>query len=399
MTEAFVIDTVRTPRAKAKKDGAYADCKPVDLLRPLFQALLHRNGIESQQVEDVLLGCSTQVGEQGANLAKIASLYAGWSHHVSGVTLNRFCCSGLDAVNLAASKLMAGMESLLVAGGVEQLTQVPMFSDKGAWFSNPQVMEATRFIHMGLAADLIACQQGYDKSHLDELSLKSHHRAASAWKNGYFDKSIVPVNGSDGEPLLVRDNAVRPNLKLEDLSALSASFESSVEEGQKVVGAVYPGVELKAIHSPGNSPALVDGASLVLMANREFCQKNGMKPRAKIVSFANASDEPVIMLSGHIRATQKLLRTSGLTPDQIDLWEINESFAASVLKYQSEFNISGDKLNVNGGAIALGHPLGATGGNLLGMVLDELERRDLKRGLIAICGGAGVGVATLVERQ
>jgi len=398
MNDAYIIDAVRIPRAKAKKDGAYAALKPVDLLLPLFQALTQRNEFDSAEVEDVLLGCSTQSGEQGANLGKIASLYAGWSNQVSGVTLNRFCCSGLDAINLAASKVMAGMESLVVAGGIEQITRVPMFADKGAWYSDPKVMEATRFMHMGLSADLIAVQEGYGREALDELSIRSHHRAEEATRKGYFLGSMVPVNDADGRPILNNDNAVRGDLTGESLAALPPAFDSFVEGGQRIVEQVYPSSQLAARHSAGNAPAFVDGASLVLLASKTRCQALGLRPRARVRHFANGSDEPVKMLTGHIRATEKLLKATGLRPADINLWEVNESFAASVLKYQQQFNISTDCLNVNGSAIALGHPLGATGGNLVATLLDELERRDLPRGIVAICGGAGVGVATLIER-
>jgi acetyl-CoA C-acetyltransferase len=330
-------------------------------------------------------------------LAKVAALYAGWSDRVSGVSLNRFCCSGLDAINLGASKIMSGMESLVVAGGVEQISRVPMFADKGPWYTDPKVMKATRFMHMGLAADLIAEQGGFSREQLDQMALQSHQRAAFASQQGYAGGSLIPVTDSKGQVLLEADDAWRGDIALEKLAQLPASFSEWVEAGQALVDEVYPGTELKAVHSPGNSPALVDGASLVLMASKERCQQLGLKPRARLRHFSNASDEPVRMLTGHLRATEKLLRATGLTPADIDLWEVNESFAASTLNYQQAFDIDSDVFNVNGGAIALGHPLGATGGNLLSTLLDELERRQLKRGVVSICGGAGVGVASLIE--
>ena len=399
MQEAMIVDAVRIPRAKAKaKDGAYAGLKPVDLLKPLFIALCERNHLDSAEVEDVLLGCSTQSGDQGSNLAKIAALYAGWSDQVSGATLNRFCCSGLDAINLAASKIMSGMESLVVAGGVEQLSRVPMFADKGPWYSDTKVMKATRFMHMGLSADLIAVQESFSREQLDQLAVQSHQRAAHATEQGYFQPSLVPVNDEQGRPILTQDENIRADIELEKLAQLPASFGSFVEMGQKLVDKVYPDTVLEAIHSAGNSPALVDGASLLLLASPGRCKTLNLKPRARLRHFANGSDEPVKMLSGHLRATEKMLTACGLTANDIDLWEVNESFAATVLLYQRHFSIDNDQLNVNGSAIALGHPLGATGGNLLGTLLDELERRDLQRGVVAICGGAGVGVATLIER-
>ena len=285
-----------------------------------------------------------------------------------------------------------------MAGGVEQLTRVPMFADRGAWYSDPKVMEATRFMHMGLSADLIAMQEGYGREALNELSFLSHQRAEEAIQKGYFEPSLVPVNDAQGMPILTHDNAVRADITLESLAALPCAFDTFVEGGQRVVEQVYPDVQLAARHSAGNAPALVDGASLVLLASKSRCEALGLRPRARLRHFANGSDEPVKMLTGHIRATEKLFKATGLRPADINLWEVNESFAASVLKYQQQFNISTDGLNVNGSAIALGHPLGATGGNLLATLLDELERRDLPRGIVAICGGAGVGVATLIER-
>ncbi len=405
INSVYIVDAVRIPRAKVRikdqgqsSESAYSGLKPIELLEPLFHALAERNQLDTELVEDVLLGCATQTQEQGANLAKIATLYAGWSDHVPGVTLNRFCCSGLDAINLAAAKIMSGMESLLVAGGVEQLSCVPMFADNGPWYSDKKVMKKTRFLHMGLAADLIAQQNNYSRKNLDELSIQSHQKAKHAQTKGYFNPSLIPVVDSKGETRLSEDDGIRENLVPEDLENLPPRFSAFVELGQTVVSQVYPEDELIAAHSAANSPALVDGASLVLLASEEKCHQLNLKPRARIVHFANASDEPVKMLTGHIRAMDKMLQATGLAAKDIDLWEVNESFAASVLKFQQHFSIADEKLNVNGSAIALGHPLGATGGNLVSMLLDELERQNLKRGVVAICGGAGVGVVTLVER-
>jgi acetyl-CoA C-acetyltransferase len=398
MNDAFIIDAVRIPRAKVNAEGgAYAHLKPVDLLSPLFTAISERNNLPSDTVEDVLLGCSTQSGEQGSNIAKIAALYAGWSDQVSGVTLNRFCCSGLDAINLAASKIMSGMESIVVAGGIEQISQVPMFSDKGPWFSNKTVIKKTKFLHMGLSADLIATQNHYQRKDLDKLAKDSHDRASHAQKNGYFSKSLITIKDKNGQAILAADNGVRDNISADKLAALPASFTGFKEMGQLVVNQVYTD-ELQTLHSPGNSPALVDGASLLLIASEDACQQYDLKPRARIRHFANASDEPVKMLTGHIRSTEKLLKACNLNTDDIDLWEVNESFAASLMNFRDHFKIDNDILNVNGSAIAMGHPLGATGGNLTSILLDELERRKLTRGIISICGGAGVGVTTLIER-
>ena len=397
MNDAFIVDAVRIPRAKVNAEGgAYAQLKPVDLLAPLFNAISSRNNLPSDAVEDVLLGCSTQSGDQGSNIAKIAALYAGWSDQVSGATINRFCCSGLDAINLAASKIMSGMEDIVVAGGIEQISQVPMFADKGPWFSDKNVMKKTKFLHMGLSADLIATQNNYQRSDLDQLAEDSHKRAAHAQQNGYFDKSLITIKDKDGNAILESDNGIRENISKEKLAALSASFTAFKDMGQLVVDQVYKD-QLQTLHSPGNSPALVDGASLVLIASERACEKYALTPRARIRHFANGSDEPVKMLTGHITATQKLLNACKLTPEDIDLWEVNESFASSVMNYRDHFSIDNTKLNVNGSAIAMGHPLGATGGNLMGILLDELERQGLKRGIVSICGGAGVGVTTLIE--
>ena len=397
MNDAFIVDAVRIPRAKVNAEGgAYAQLKPVDLLAPLFNAISSRNNLPSDAVEDVLLGCSTQSGDQGSNIAQIAALYAGWSDQVSGATINRFCCSGLDAINLAASKIMSGMEHIVVAGGIEQISQVPMFADKGPWFSDKNVMKKTKFLHMGLSADLIATQNNYQRSDLDQLAEDSHKRAAYAQQNGYFAKSLITIKDKDGNAILESDNGIRENISKEKLAALPASFTAFKDMGQFVVDQVYKD-QLQTLHSPGNSPALVDGASLVLIASERACEKYALTPRARIRHFANGSDEPVKMLTGHITATQKLLNACKLTPQDIDLWEVNESFASSVMNYRDHFSIDNTKLNVNGSAIAMGHPLGATGGNLMGILLDELERQGLKRGIVSICGGAGVGVTTLIE--
>jgi len=395
---AYIVDCVRIPRAKIGREGsAYAGLNSCDLLKPLFHALTQRNPLEPDSVNDVILGCSTQVGGQGANIAKIASLYAGWSQQTSGATLNRFCCSGLDAINLAATKIMAGLESIVVAGGIEHSSAVPMFSDKGAWFSDPKVMKTTGFLHMGLAADLIATQNHYDRTHLDELAIQSHERALYAQSNGYFNRSLIPVVDEKHEVRLEKDNGTRSQLTLEKLAQLPSSFTDFLQQGQKIIDQVYD-AKIQALHSAGNSPALVDGASLVLLASEGAINEYDMKPRAKLTYSANGSDEPVKMLTGHIKATEKLLASTGKSIPEIDLWEVNESFAASVMNYRDYFEIDNSKLNVNGSAIALGHPLGATGGNLLGTLLDELERRDLKSGIVSICGGAGLGASTLIER-
>jgi len=402
MHEAVIIDAVRIPRAISKPQGSYAALSAVDLLHPLFKALEERNALDTQQVDDVLLGCVTQTADQGANIAKTASLYAGWSNSISGCTLNRFCCSGLDAVNLGAAKIAAGIEQLVVAGGVEHMSRVPMFSDQGAWFSNPAVAAQTRFVHMGVAADLIASRNHFSRAELDQITLQSHQRAREATDQQRFQRSLVPVpvgfgNNTTAIPLVEQDEAIR-SLTPERLAKLPTAFDQQCDESRKTVSSVYPNVKLTSHHSIANAPAIVDGASLLLLASPDMAQQQQWQPRARIVTFANASCEPVQMLTGHVLATEKILRANQLDAEQIDLWEVNESFAASILYYQRHFSIREQQINVNGGAIAMGHPLGATGGNLIATLLDELERRHLHRGMVAICGGAGVGVATLIER-
>ena len=402
MSNAYIIDAVRLPRALTKKTGgAYANHKPVELLATLFNALKARNKLDSSIVNDVLVGCSTQSGSQGANIARIASLYADWPDSVSAGTVGRFCCSGLDAINLSASKLMADIEEVVVAGGVEHLSSAPMFSDKGAWFSDKEVMDKTRFMHMGLAADLLACIHGYSREDLDRLSVESHSRALTATRENRFVNSLIPIEKAylkKGQTQLLIDDAIRPECNAASIQTLSPSFENVIDHFRTKVKEHYPDVGFEARHSAANSPALVDGASLLLLASHSACEKYGLNPRARLVSFANASDEPLKMLTGHIRATEKLLSSVKLKPEDIDLWEVNESFASTVLLFRQTFDIDDSVINVNGSAIAMGHPLGATGGNLVSILLDELERTGKQKGIVSICGGAGVGVATLVER-
>ncbi|REL26352.1 acetyl-CoA C-acyltransferase [Thalassotalea euphylliae] len=395
MRQACIVDAVRLPRAKIGKSGSvYSEQRPVDMLKPLFDALTTRQSFDTALVDDVMLGCNTQIDGQGANIAKTAALYAGWSDSVSGATINRFCCSGLDAINIAASKIMSGMNDIMVAGGVEQISQVSMFKDNGDWFSYPKVMQATRFMHMGLSADLIACLQGFDRQQLDDYALRSHQRAALAAEHHYFSNSLIPL---EKEGITI-DNGIRPSADITVFNALPTAFDDALAKARPMLEA--GGIKvLECRHSAGSSPALVDGASLVLMASVQACSEHQLPVRARVIQASDASADPVIMLTGHIKATEKLLASAGLTADDIDLWEINESFAASVLNYQRHFAIADNQLNVNGGAIAMGHPLGATGGILLSTVLDELERQQLKRAVIAIPGGAGVGVATLIERE
>ncbi len=400
-SEAYIVDAIRLPRARVKKSGgAYAKHKPVELVASLLHGLAERQSVATNHIESLLLGCSTQSGTQGANIAKIASLYAGWPQTIYGSTISSFCCSGLEAINLTASKVKAGIEDLAIAGGVEHLSSAAMFSDRGAWFNDPDVAQRTGFMHMGLAADLIACQQGYSRTQLDEISLQSHQRSARATEKGKFNKSLVAIHPNylhQGQKSVTQDDGIRHSTP-EQLQELSPSFTTMIDDYRALVKQHYPDIEFQALHTSANSPALVDGASLLLIANEYSCDKYQLTPRAKISHYSSASDEPIKMLTGHIRATEKLLNKTGLNPSDIDLWEVNESFAATILLFQQSFAIDKDCLNVNGGAIALGHPLGATGGNLVSMLIDELEARQLNRGVVTICGAAGLGVSTLIER-
>lgn len=396
MLEAYIVDGVRTPRGRAVK-GHLRDIRPVDLLKPLFKALEQRSRIDSSIVEDVVLGCVTAVGSQGANIAKIAALYAGWSASVAGITVNRFCCSGLDALNFAAAQLTCGVADVMVAGGVESLSSVPMFSDKGAWFSDPDVSKTTRFLHMGIAADLIATLGKIERSSLDEFALRSHERARTAQTEKRFASVVVPIKNPAGESLTI-DESVR-DIDLQKLNSMQPIF-GNLDDGRFDTLALSQYPQLKAInhlHHVATSPAQVDGAALLLLANEQGIATHSLRPKARIVQAASASAEPVVMLTGHIFAAEKLLARAGLKAADIDLWEVNESFAASVINFQNHFSIDSAHLNVNGGAIALGHPLGATGGVLIITLMNELIRQGKKRGIAAIPGGAGVGVATLIE--
>lgn len=397
MQEAYIIDAIRIPRARSGAKSLYGEIKAVDLLKPLFQTLAKRYPKAPSLVEEVVLGCNTQLGDQGANTARIAPLYAGWQG-VMGTTLNSFCCSSLDAINRAAAQLKAGGARVVVAGGVEHLSRVPMFSDKGAWFADQTIAAQTRFVHMGLAADLLANLAGYSKTRLDEVGVASHQRASLAWEQDRFP-SVIPIKDKAGKTLLEQDNGIRPNADITGYAALEPAFAEVGAAGGTAV-ALRENPQLQQLdyrHSVGTSPALVDGASLVLLADEEGVRRLGAKPRARIRAWASAAGDP-LSLTAHIHATEKAFTRSGLTANQIDLFEINESFAATVLAYRDAFSIPTERCNINGGAIAMGHPLGATGAILLGTLLDNLEQRDLQRGVVAIPGGAGIGVATLIER-
>ncbi|MCC7223912.1 MAG: acetyl-CoA C-acetyltransferase, partial [Chitinophagales bacterium] len=356
--------------------------------------------LDTALVDDVVLGCVTPVGEQGMDIAKTAVLYAGWDTSVAGVQLNRFCASGLEAVNLAAMKIRSGWDELVVAGGVESMSRIPMGSDGGAWISDPEVNRRLGFIPQGISADLIATREGFSRLDLDNYALLSHRRAAQAQTEGRFATSLVTVRDQNGLPVLSHDELIRTDASLEALAALNPSFAAMGEMGFDAVAMQrYPAVaRIDHQHTPGNSSGIVDGAALVLVANRAMGERLGIKPRARIVAAAATGSEPTIMLEGPAPAARLALRKAGMQASDIDLWEMNEAFAAAVLKFQREMNLSPEQLNVNGGAIAMGHPLGATGAMLVGTVLDELERRNLQTGLITLCVGGGMGVATIIER-
>lgn len=400
MQEAYIYDVVRTPRGRGKKNGALHEVKPIDLLTKVLYALQQRNPMPTEEIEDVLIGCVTPIGEQGGNIAKAAILYAGWSHQVAGMQLNRLCASGLDAVNLAAMKIRSGYEDCVVAGGVESMSRVRMGSDGGALQYDPAVIDKVGFIPQGISADLIATIEGFSREELDAYALQSQQRAYHAQQKHYFDHSIIPVHDMNGLVILSKDEQLRPKTTLEILSQLPSAFAHLGKQGfDRMAQLKYPFLEkINHLHTAGNSSGIVDGAAAALLASPEKGKELALKPRARVVSAATSSCEPTIMLEGTIPATQKALKKAGMAVSDIDLWEMNEAFASPVLKYQRVFDISSDQLNVNGGAIAMGHPLGATGTVLLGTLLDELERRDLNIGLVTLCVGGGMGVATIIER-
>lgn len=401
MSEAYIYDAVRTPRGK-NRGGALHSVKPIDLVTGLIDALRERNpDLNDKAIDDMVLGVVSPVGEQGGDIARTAALVAGLDESVAGVQINRFCASGLEAVNMAAQKVGSGFENLVLAGGVESMSRVPLGSDGGAWAQDPTTNFDTYFVPQGIGADLIATTEDISRTDVDEFAAESQKRAANAWENGYFDKSIVPVKDINGVTLLDTDEHMRPGSTVESLSKLSPAFTKVAAQAgfDEVALQKYHWVEeIDHVHTAANSSGIVDGASLVIIGDAEVGQTMNMKPRARIISTAVTGSEPTIMLTGPTPATQKALDKAGLTVDDIDLFELNEAFAAVVLKWMKDLNIPHDKVNVNGGAIAMGHPLGATGAMILGTVLDELERRDLKRGLVTLCIGGGMGIATIIER-
>ena len=401
MTEAFVYDHIRTPRGKGKKVGSLHEVKPVDLVVGLLDEIKQRNtGFDPHRVDDVVLGVVTPIGEQGGDIAKTAALAAGYPETVAGVQLNRFCASGLEAVNQASSRIRGGFEDLILAGGVESMSRVPMGSDGGAWASDPATALRTGFVPQGIGADLIATLGGWSREDVDAFAAESNHRAAKAWANGYFADSVVPVKDLNGMTVLDHDELIRPDTSVEGLAGLKPSFaDIGAQAGfDDVALEKYHWVpKINHVHHAGNSSGIVDGAAIVAIGNEQAGNDLGLTPKARVVSTAVSGADPTIMLTGPAPAARKALAKAGLEVSDIDLFEINEAFAAVAMRFMRDLDISHEITNVNGGAIAMGHPLGATGAMILGTLIDELQRRDLRRGLATLCVGGGMGIATIVE--
>ena len=400
MTQALIFDALRTPRGKGKADGALHSVKPVTLVAGLLTALQQRTALDTSQVDDVVLGCVTPIGDQGSDIAKTAVQVAEWDVSVAGVQINRFCASGLEAVNLGAMKVRSGFEDLVVVGGVESMSRVPMGSDGGAWALDPQTNLQGHFTPQGIGADLIATLEGFSRQDVDAYALHSQQKAARARADGSFNKSLVPVQDQNGIILLDHDEFIRAESTLEGLAKLKPSFEMMGQMGFDATALrVYSHVErINHVHTPGNSSGIVDGAALMLIGSEAKGRALGLQPRARIVATAVTSTDPTIMLTGPAPATRKALAKAGLRVEDIDLFEVNEAFASVVLKFIRDMAVDPDKVNVNGGSIAMGHPLGATGCAILGTLLDELETRRLRYGLATLCVGGGMGIATIIER-
>ncbi|MGF6109567.1 acetyl-CoA C-acetyltransferase [Pseudomonas frederiksbergensis] len=400
MTEALIFDALRTPRGKGKADGALHSVKPVNLVAGLLTALQQRTSLDTSQVDDVVLGCVTPIGDQGSDIAKTATQVADWDVSVAGLQINRFCASGLEAVNLGAMKVRSGFEDLVVVGGVESMSRVPMGSDGGAWALDPETNLHSHFTPQGVGADLIATIEGFSRQDVDAYALYSQQKAARARADGSFNKSLVPVQDQNGIILLDHDEFIRAESTMEGLGKLKPSFEMMGQMGFDATALrVYSHIErINHVHTPGNSSGIVDGAALMLIGSEAKGRALGLQPRARIVATAVTSTDPTIMLTGPAPATRKALAKAGLRVEDIDLFEVNEAFASVVLKFIKDMAIDPDKVNVNGGSIAMGHPLGATGCAILGTLLDELETRRLRYGLATLCVGGGMGIATIIER-
>lgn len=399
MSEAYIIDAIRTPRGKGKKDGSLYEVKPITLLTTLLNELKSRHDLDTSKVDDIVLGCVTPIGDQGSDIAKTAAIAAGWSNDVAGVQINRFCASGLEAVNMAAQKVRSGWEDIVVAGGVESMSRVPMGSDGGPWALDPETNMSAEFVPQGIGADLIATLDGYSRQDVDTFAENSQKKAAAAQAKGYFKQSIITVKDKAGVTILAHDEFIKPNTTAESLAKLNPSFTMMGQMGFDAIALQkYPEVgQINHVHHAGNSSGIVDGAALVLIASEKAVKEYGLKPRAKILSTALVGSDPTIMLTGPAPAARKALEKAGLSIEDIDLFEVNEAFAAVVMRFMTELKVDPTKVNVNGGAIAMGHPLGATGAMILGTLLDELERQGKKRGLATLCVGGGMGIATIIE--
>lgn len=401
MTEAFIYDAVRTPRGKGRSSGALHEVTPMRLATTALEAVRDRNELDTSLVDDVVLGCVMPVGEQGSDIARVAVIQSGYAETTAGVQINRFCASGLEACNMAAAQVMSGQSQMAIGGGVESMSRVPMGSDGGAWATDPAVAISTYFVPQGISADLIATKYGFSRDDVDSYAVESQKRAKRSWDEGRFAKSIIPVRDINGLTILDRDEHLRPETTMQSLASLDPSFAVMGEQFgfDSVATQRYPEVErIEHVHHAGNSSGIVDGAAAVLIGNKEAGKASGLKPRARIRSFASIGSEPTIMLTGPSFAAEKALKLAGMKPSDIDLYELNEAFASVVLRFMQALNIPHDKINVNGGAIALGHPLGATGAMILGTMVDELERSGKSTALVTLCVGAGMGTATIIER-
>ena len=401
MADAFIYDHVRTPRGKGKKDGSLHEVPAVRLGAKVLEAIRDRNGLDTSKVDDIIFGCVDPVGEAGAVIPRSAAFEAGYDFKAPGMQISRFCASGLDAINFGAAKIVQGADEIVIAGGVESMSRVGMGASGGAWYMDPSVGLPSYFMPQGISADLIATKYGFSRDDVDAYAVESQKRSANSWEKGYFKNSVIPVKDQNGLLILDKDEHMRPGTDMQALAQLQPAFVMQGEMGgfDAVAIQAHPDVEeVKHVHHAGNSSGIVDGASAVLLGSKDAGKAMGLKPRARIRAFANIGSDPALMLTGPVDVTEKLFKRSGFKLSDIDLFELNEAFAAVVLRYMQAFDIDHDKMNVTGGAIALGHPLGATGAMILGTVLDELERRDLNTALVTLCIGAGMGTATIIER-
>ncbi len=401
MTDAFIYDHVRTPRGRGKVDGSLHEVSTLGLATTALKALKKRNKLNTSTVDDVILGCVDPVGEAGGDIARMAAISAGYGHEVPGIQINRFCASGLDAINFASAQIMSGQNDITVAGGVESMSRVGIGASGGAWPVDPSIAIPAYFMPQGVSADLIASKYGFSRDDVDAYAVESQRRSADSWAKGYFDKSVVPVKDVNGLTILAKDEHMRPGTDMQSLASLKASFTMMGQQGgfDAVAIQAHPEIEeINHVHHAGNSSGIVDGAAAVLIGSAEAGKRAGWKPRAKIRAFANIGSEPALMLTGPVDVTKKVLARAGMSISDIDVFEVNEAFAAVVLRFCQAFNLTNERVNIRGGAIALGHPLGATGAMILGTALDELERSGKSIALITLCIGAGMGTATIIER-